>query len=223
MTHDWGDLESLLRLRCPCTIEQDAYATPVLEEFARAFTWQEGQCGVAFGIGRRILELEIFDHPEVMRRFFQKLVRSYALDALDAALATNGPASVEGVCALVSQISAAQSFMEETLGIGKDVRFNGQEICGAAVWARERYVRIYTFAKNGKNSSASKFLDAHNSSEPPPHVLSDAEDCEKDWRLTQRYAHLSISNLHEAVSRIATSTTVAPEQTAEPPKVAYVH
>jgi len=128
-----------------------------VEEFARAFTWQEGQCGVAFAIGGRILGLEIFDQPEVMRRFFQKLVRSYALDALDAAVATNEPASVEALCALVTQIGAAQSFMEQALGIGKDVRFNGPGISGAALWAQERYVHICTFVKNNKGSDPSTF------------------------------------------------------------------
>jgi site-specific recombinase XerD len=44
----------------------------------------------------------------------------------------------------------------------------------------------------------------------------------KTLAMSRRYAHLSIANLHEAVSRIATSTTVAPEQVAETPKVAYL-
>jgi hypothetical protein len=128
-----------------------------VEEFARAFAWQEGQCGVAFAIGGRILGLEIFDHPGVMRKFFQKLVRSYALDALDAAPAGNKPVSVEAVCGLVTQIGAARSFAEQALGIGKDVRFTGPEICGAALWAHERYVHLCAFAKNGKSSDAPNF------------------------------------------------------------------
>jgi hypothetical protein len=128
-----------------------------VEEFTRAFTWQEGQCGVTFAISGRILGLETFDHPEVMRRFFQKLVRSYALDALDATLAGNEPASVEAAYALVTQISAAQSFAEQALGIGKDVRFTGPGICGAALWAHERYVHICSFAENGKSSDAPNF------------------------------------------------------------------
>ncbi len=45
----------------------------------------------------------------------------------------------------------------------------------------------------------------------------------KTLAMSRRYAHLSIANLHEAVSRIATGTTVAPEQVAEIPKLAYVH
>jgi hypothetical protein len=127
-----------------------------VEEFARAFTWQEGQCGVGFAIGGRILGLEIFDHPEVMRRFFLKLVRSYALDALDVP-AANEAASVEAVCALITQIGVAQSFSEQALGLGKDVRFNGSEISGAALWAQDRYVHICTFAKNGQSSKAPNF------------------------------------------------------------------
>lgn len=124
-----------------------------VEEFARAFTWHEGQCGVGFGIGGRILGLEIFDHPEVMRRFFQKLIRSYALDALDAPAASE-TASVDAMSALVTQIGAAQSFSEQALGLGKDVRFNGSEISGAALWAQERYMHICTFVKNSKSSGA---------------------------------------------------------------------
>jgi integrase len=45
----------------------------------------------------------------------------------------------------------------------------------------------------------------------------------KGLSMTRRYAHLSISNLHEAVSRISNSTTVAPEPIAETQAVSYVH
>jgi integrase len=41
--------------------------------------------------------------------------------------------------------------------------------------------------------------------------------------MAKRYAHLSISNLHEAVSRISNSTTLAPEPIAETQAVSYVH
>ena len=143
-----------LRTSSPTGAMSDIYERHAssVEEFARAFAWQEAQCGVAFAIGGRILGLEIFDHPEVMRRFFQKLVRSYALDALDAAPAANGSASIEAVCAVVAQASAAQSFLEQALGIGKDVRFSGREISGAALWANERFVHICAFAKNGSDT-----------------------------------------------------------------------
>jgi integrase len=45
----------------------------------------------------------------------------------------------------------------------------------------------------------------------------------KGLTMTKRYAHLGISNLHEAVSRIASSTTVAPEPISQPAQVAYLN
>jgi integrase len=44
----------------------------------------------------------------------------------------------------------------------------------------------------------------------------------KGLAMTRRYANLSISNLHDAVSRISNSTPVAPEPSVEQPRVAYV-
>jgi len=42
-----------------------------LEEFAWAVSSEEGQCGLAFAIGGRVLGLEIFDHAETTRRSFK--------------------------------------------------------------------------------------------------------------------------------------------------------
>jgi hypothetical protein len=45
----------------------------------------------------------------------------------------------------------------------------------------------------------------------------------KGLAMSKRYAHLSISNLHEAVSRIANSTPAAPDPVSEVAQVAYIH
>jgi hypothetical protein len=42
-------------------------------------------------------------------------------------------------------------------------------------------------------------------------------------KMTKRYAHLAISNLHAAVALIANSTTVAPAAETQSPKIAYVN
>lgn len=94
----------------------------------------------------KVLGLEIVDFPEVMRRFFKKLLRSSALDALDAAV-VNEPITVEAAQAFVTQISATPSFAEHALGHGRDVRLNGP---GAALWARGRYRHVCAFPKDQK-------------------------------------------------------------------------
>jgi len=123
-----------------------------VEEFLRAFTCQENQSGVAFAIDGRVLGLEMFDRADIFRRFFPKLIRSYALDALDAP-SSGATASVEHTCALVTRLSCASTFVEDALGLGKDVRLDGPQVSGAALFAQERYVHICAFEKNGSSSS----------------------------------------------------------------------
>lgn len=128
-----------------------------VDEFTRAFAWQSGQCGVAFAIGGKLLGLELFDCSEVMRKFFPKLVRSYALDALDTPSNSSESVSGEAIKALVAQIGAAESFADKALGLGKDVRFSGPEVSGAALWAQERYVHLCAFAQHGERPDTSNF------------------------------------------------------------------
>jgi ARG and Rhodanese-Phosphatase-superfamily-associated Protein domain len=124
-----------------------------VEEFIRAFTCHDHQAGLAFAINGRVLGLEILDRPDVFRRFFPKLIRSYALDALDAD-STATSASVEHVCALVTRLGASSAFIDTALGIGKDVRFDSPQVSGAALFAQERYVHICAFEKDGGSTSA---------------------------------------------------------------------
>jgi site-specific recombinase XerD len=44
----------------------------------------------------------------------------------------------------------------------------------------------------------------------------------KGLNMTRRYAHLSIANLHEAVSRISTDTPIAPEPIAQTRTASYL-
>jgi hypothetical protein len=116
-----------------------------VEEFVHAFAWEDGQSGAAFVIGDRAIGLDLFDHPEVMRRYFPKLVRSYALDALDAPSGKSSGA--DAVTGLVSQIGAAQTSSHDAVGLGKDIRLDGSWITGAALWAKERYIHICAFGR----------------------------------------------------------------------------
>jgi ARG and Rhodanese-Phosphatase-superfamily-associated Protein domain len=128
-----------------------------LESYVRAFDTQEGQCGAVFAISGQIVGLEIFDYPEVLRRFFKKLIRSYALDALDSPAAAIAIGS-ETVSAFTKKVAGAPCFAEPALGHGKDVRFKGPGISGAGLWALQRYIHICAFLCDGQTSESSSFL-----------------------------------------------------------------
>jgi hypothetical protein len=90
--------------------------------------------------------LDLFDNAEVMHKFFEKLVRSYALDALDAAPEELRRASAEELTTFVEGIGVSPSFSDRGLGLGKDVRFTGTGVSGAALWAQGRYLHVCAFA-----------------------------------------------------------------------------
>lgn len=111
---------------------------------------------MAFAIGGQPLGLDLLDHPATMRRLFEKLVRSYALDALDAPKEKTEPASREAVLELLARVTAAESFTQPAVGLGKDVRLNGGSISGAALWAEQRYVHLCVRGQreSGRNGAA---------------------------------------------------------------------
>jgi hypothetical protein len=124
------------------------------EEYVRAFGCVPLQAGVAFAINGRVRGLDLFDHPRTLYRVFPKFVRSYALDALEAAPAAPrsaaDEASVEGV---LERVATAPHFAEAAVGLGKDVRICGESMSGGALWAADRYVHICAFAVNEAEGS----------------------------------------------------------------------
>ena len=55
-----------------------------LTEFSEAFQLVDWQVGAVFAINGQVLGLECFGCHDTFKRFFDKLVKSYALDALDS-------------------------------------------------------------------------------------------------------------------------------------------
>ncbi len=113
-------------------------------DYERAFSATDGQSGAIFAIGDRLVGLELFEHPEVLRKMLRKVVRSYALDAIGA-----------GGNAKVPSAKAAEEFLAEladgraetfpAVGLGQDVRISGNRVTGAALIVDDRLVHLCAF------------------------------------------------------------------------------
>ena len=116
-----------------------------LDEFVCAFTPLERQVGAVFYINDEPVGLELFDASDTWRKLSAKLIRSFAVDAIDRnrrRAATSGtPAPTVFVAAVAS--SAASAFA--AAGEGDDVRFNGSEIAAAALVAHGRVIHLSAF------------------------------------------------------------------------------
>lgn len=124
-----------------------------IEAFVRAFPCREQETGAAFGIDGQIMGLDVFDHSKTMQSLFPKLVRSYALDALDRPTESSAPPDQRDVVAMIEAIGQAQTSSDKAVGLGKDVRITGGTVSGAALWAEGRYVHMCGFARTSINRS----------------------------------------------------------------------
>jgi hypothetical protein len=107
-----------------------------IDAFVRAMTPREGQVGALFAVSDRIVGLDLFDRPGTLRALLPKLVRSVAVDALDAqhtdeGTAHDGPPSAAPL--FVAALSSAAMHVAPALGLGDDVRLSAPGLTGAAL------------------------------------------------------------------------------------------
>jgi hypothetical protein len=87
------------------------------------------------------------DHPCTMRTMLPKLVRSYALDAVEM---PHAPATAtSGAAAFLARVGKSEPLIRPAVGMGEDVRLTGESISGAALWSGQRYVHLCAFTTNG--------------------------------------------------------------------------
>jgi hypothetical protein len=111
--------------------------------YLRAFGWMEGQTGVLFAIGPQTIGIDLLDHPSTLCAMLPKLLRSYALDALEA---PESPAlTVTQAIEFLERLSKAQALVRRAIGMGEDYRLKGEGLSGAALRAEHRFIHLCAF------------------------------------------------------------------------------
>jgi|WetSurMetagenome_2_1015567.scaffolds.fasta_scaffold03361_5 hypothetical protein len=120
-----------------------------VEEYVRALRPQPGQCGAVFALDGKVAGLELFDATSTFEQALPKLIRSYALDALETLAprkrAPKAPAGAEAA-AFLTGVREAQVTLHASLGEGRDARFSQGHLSGAGLIARDRVVHLLAFA-----------------------------------------------------------------------------
>ena len=117
-----------------------------LDEFVAAFPPTEHQVGAVFLINGQPAGLELFDAASTWRKLSPKLVRSYAIDALDRAGQTAAPVASSDLHAqFAGAVASSPTAAFPAAGEGEDVRLTGAAIAGAALVARGRAVHVSAF------------------------------------------------------------------------------
>lgn len=90
-------------------------------------------CGVVFAVGNRLAGIDVFDRPSTLARFWPKLTRAYALDALEeepVAPPSEGKADVER---RLRSLRDAVVEQYDSPGVGHDLRFRTRDLVGSAL------------------------------------------------------------------------------------------
>ena len=118
-----------------------------LDDFAKTVRPLDHQVGVAFVIGDRIVGLEMFDRPNVLANFLPKVVRGYALDAMD--VRTRQPHRQKqrsDVLRFIERLGENEEDVYPALGMGEDVRLGEDGAVGAALVVGSVPVHFCAFA-----------------------------------------------------------------------------
>jgi len=92
-----------------------------LAELRQQFQYVEGAYGVAVAIGKQVVALDLFDKPATCQRVWDRLLSGCLLDSL-VSEATEGPAEVRDVDALLSDLGATAWQSAAAAGEGEEFR-----------------------------------------------------------------------------------------------------
>jgi hypothetical protein len=127
----------------------DIYATYTkrIDEYAGAFTSADRQVGAAFAINGEVIGFDLFDSAATFKKLLRKVVRSYALDAIEAAEKKSASGlSAVAVKELILSVIKAEAKTYPAVGEGMDVRITAPNVRAAGLVAKGRVVQLSGFA-----------------------------------------------------------------------------
>ncbi|MCX7960121.1 MAG: hypothetical protein N2653_00915, partial [Burkholderiales bacterium] len=126
----------------------DAYRSSArsLSAYGRGFRARVRQRGAVVALDGRVAGLALFDSAPSFARYLKKLVRSWALDAIETADGrTIAPAEAEA-SAFLDRIRRAAAERFPALGEGEDLRLSDEGIAGGALAVGGRVVHLAGYA-----------------------------------------------------------------------------
>ena len=133
--------------------------TPI-QEYAKHFTVIDGQLGAVFMINGKVVGLDTFGKAESFSKIFEKLVGSYALDALDWFDPKKEHKPLRsGITEFIEAARSASAEKHKGVGAGTDYRLESEKITGFALVMDEKVLQMSVFARQdgeGRNQDTSR-------------------------------------------------------------------
>ncbi len=128
-----------------------------LGEYLKAFRLVDCQVGALFAMNGKVVGLECFGHQQTFGRFFQKLVQSYALDALEWLEESKGTkVPTESTKGFLEGVRKSPGKSYPSLGLGESLRFQSNFVSGAALVHDGMVLHLSAFRHNGRENDSNK-------------------------------------------------------------------
>ena len=153
----WDDISAKsarMKVDAPTSAMADVYEThrARVDDYVGAFQTEPGQTGAVFAIGDRIEGLELFDCRQTLADMLSKLIRSYAIDAIESVAGHRRNPSAVSADAFISRLLRAEVQTYPAVGEGTEVRISAPGVIAGGLVAEGRVVHLATFtAPAGEN------------------------------------------------------------------------
>ncbi len=148
-----ADKATAMRASAPTGAMSDVFEAHrgSVDDYVAAFWAQPGQTAAVFAIGDRIEGLELFDCARTFCEMLPKLIRSYAIDAIERAESeTDDGGQVPGEAsarAFMERLSAAEVEEYPAVGLGTEVRMKAPGVVAGGLVVAQRVVHLAAFAE----------------------------------------------------------------------------
>ena len=149
-----------LRTHSPTAAMSDMFLAQEerVEDYVRAIQPCHRQVGAIFSIDGRPRGLDLFDRARFFATLFPKLLRGYALDAIDAARDLRTVDQADHLRdrrraeLFLKAVVGAERAAFPAVGLGESWRFMGPDVSAGALTAEERIVHLSAFSVLGRQA-----------------------------------------------------------------------
>jgi hypothetical protein len=156
----WNQVEKMAMQRdavSPSMAMSEIYRkeAPSLEKYVKHFDLTDSQVGAVFIINGKVAGMDCFGKPETFSKVFEKLVESYALDAIDS-LGKDREKTKKGTKSEASKFIEASAGCRveahQSVGLGTDCRLDADHSTGFALAHDKKVLHMSLFAKAAENT-----------------------------------------------------------------------
>jgi len=132
-----------------------------LDKYVAALPYPDGACGVIAAIDSTFVAGDIFDRPDTLERIWPRLTAGYAMDAIGRGKEKPGRFSTKAAGVLLEHVGEIECTPCPSVGMGKDWRFEAEDVVGQALMAKGVCVHLCAFPNDnagGRESTGPRIL-----------------------------------------------------------------